>query len=771
MRFLPARIARWRYRILILAAFPAVASAVDVRIVTYNTQDDVSSPTPASALPYLATSIEGIGQQKYVGDGILQLPDIIALQETTSNSTTVAPLVNDLNTFYGNSSLYTYSAYQATTSDGTTGGGGPNALIYNQKTMNLIASVGVGTPNSATNGEFRQVVRYEFQPIADVNTSNGIFYVYDDHAKSGSAGTSDDGTTDGAMRQLEAQLIRNDEAANLPANAAVLYMGDFNEDGTTEPAYQTMTTAKSPGGVSQGAGIDPLNPTNNYSLSWGSSSLGILTDADTKLEYRDDLQLMTANIYNDSAGTLDYVSGSLHAFGNNGSVGYETNINSSSNTAVNDIAGNGSLTPRGVLAAMNKSLGSDHLPVVADYTIATLANGIWAGGTGNWSNAADWSNGVVPNSSTLEVLIDNSNPIASVVTLDQTASASDIQLNANDTFNISTGNALTLAGPATTVFNGVVNNAGTINASNISTGSNGSFTLTSAGTLNVTGVFTNQGTSTFSGSQNWSAGSVFNNSGGTATFNTDAGAGGANLTVNAISGTILFTSTQHLSGLNIASGSLVQLNASGPRLVLVTSSLIVGGTLDLTTNALDVSASSLTAITALLASGYSNGTWTGTGITSSTAAGDTAHLTALGVIQNNQSGTALYTTFDGVTPGAGDVLVKFTYYGDTDLNGEVDGSDYSRIDNGYLTGATGWFNGDFNYDGVIDGSDYTLIDNAFNTQGASLSASIATPTAIANAEIAVAPSAVPEPNSVAGLLAVTSIALLRRRIPRQVEPI
>jgi len=57
---------------------------------TYNTQDDVSSPTPAGAIPYLATTIEGIGQQKYVGDGILQLPDIIALQETTSNAATVA---------------------------------------------------------------------------------------------------------------------------------------------------------------------------------------------------------------------------------------------------------------------------------------------------------------------------------------------------------------------------------------------------------------------------------------------------------------------------------------------------------------------------------------------------------------------------------------------------------------------------------------------------------------------------------------------------------
>jgi endonuclease/exonuclease/phosphatase family metal-dependent hydrolase len=758
---LPARLARWRYRVLLLAVFPSVAGAVDIRIVTYNTQDDVNPPTPSGAIPYLATALEGVGQQKYAGDGILQLPDIVALQETTSNSTTVAPLVSDLNSYYGKSNLYAYSTYQATTSDGTTDGGGPNALIYNSTTIKLIASVGVGTPSSSTNGEFRQVVRYEFQPIADANTSNGIFYVYDDHAKSGGASTTDDGTTDGAMRNLEAQLIRNDEAANLPANAAVLYVGDFNQDGSTEAAYQTLTSAKSPGGVSQGAGIDPANPTNNYGLSWGSSNVSLLTEKDTSLEYRDDLQLMTANVYNDSAGTLDYVAGSLHAFGNNGSVGYKSNVNSSSNTAVNDIVGNGSLTVGGVLSAMNASLGSDHLPVVADYTIATQANGIWLGGVGNWSNAANWSNGIVPNSSAIEVLIDDGNPVSSVVTLDQIATVSDVQLDANNTFNISSGNALTLAGPATTVFNGVVNNSGTIIAGNISIGSTGSFTLTAGGTLKVAGLFTNQGTSIFTGSQNWASGSIFNNSAGTATFNTDAGTAGATLTVNTLAGTINFASTQHLLGLNISSGAVVKLlAANGSTHVLVTSQLSVFGTLDLTSNALDVSAGSLPAITALVAQGYNAGNWNGSGITSSTAADDSSHLTALGVIQNNQSGAALFSAsnpFEGIAPGAGDVLAKYTYYGDTNLDGEVDGSDYSRIDSGYLNQATGWYNGDFNYDGVIDGSDYTLIDNSFNTQGAEIEAVASSPTA------QVAPTPVPEPAMFASLACGVEMALLRRR--------
>jgi hypothetical protein len=74
------------------------------------------------------------------------------------------------------------------------------------------------------------------------------------------------------------------------------------------------------------------------------------------------------------------------------------------------------------------------------------------------------------------------------------------------------------------------------------------------------------------------------------------------------------------------------------------------------------------------------------------------------------------TLFDNQNINPGDILVKYTYVGDANLDGKVDASDYSRIDNGYLNQLTGWANGDFNYDGVVNGSDYTLIDNAFNMQ-------------------------------------------------------
>jgi len=176
------------------------------------------------------------------------------------------------------------------------------------------------------------------------------------------------------------------------------------------------------------------------------------------------------------------------------------------------------------------------------------------------------------------------------------------------------------------------------------------------------------------------------------------------------------------------------------------------------------------AISNQLQQGYdaaAGGSWNGTGgIVSSSASTNPSHLTTLGVVQNNQNGSTLFNSthlYDSTTPGASDILVKYTYYGDANLDGKVDGSDYSLIDNAYLadqsnpTALTGWYNGDFNYDGVVDGSDYTLIDNAFNTQGASLA------TAVSTAEIAGVSSPVPEPACAAMGFGVLSILSRRRR--------
>ena len=194
-------------------------SASTIRIVTYNMEADISGySTPR---PGFYQVLEGVGEEQVQGN--VRPIDILVLQETTSNSTTVAPIVTNLNTYYNGTAVYAQSAYQATQSGGNTDGNGPNALVYNTSTLNLVASVGVGTPEGSSNGEYRQVVRYEFQPVGDTG-STGIFYIYVSHMKSGT------GSTNATDRGEEAAIIRADEAANLPASASVLYTGDLNSN-------------------------------------------------------------------------------------------------------------------------------------------------------------------------------------------------------------------------------------------------------------------------------------------------------------------------------------------------------------------------------------------------------------------------------------------------------------------------------------------------------------------------------------------------------------
>ena len=199
--------------------------------------------------------------------------------------------------------------------------------------------------------------------------------------------------------------------------------------------------------------------------------------------------------------------------------------------------------------------------------------------------------------------------------------------------------------------------------------------------------------------------------------------------------TVLFT-----PGLTIANAS----TGTGP-----------GGQLDVGTNDVVIQGPDPTVILPLVTAGYNAGSFTGQGITSSAAAANVKRNTTVGAILNaDNNGNAVYgSTFDGQGVSPFDVLIKYTYFGDANLDGQVNGQDYALIDAGFLsqktaTKLTGWYNGDFNYDGKIDASDYTLIDNAFNTQGTRLSSS-ATPSITAASTDEVAPAvgtaAVPEP--------------------------
>ena len=71
---------------------------------------------------------------------------------------------------------------------------------------------------------------------------------------------------------------------------------------------------------------------------------------------------------------------------------------------------------------------------------------------------------------------------------------------------------------------------------------------------------------------------------------------------------------------------------------------------------------------------------------------------------------------------AGDVIVKYTYAGDANLDGFISAGDYSAIDfNVAAPGTSAWSNGDFNFDGLISADDYSAIDFNLIAQGPPLS--------------------------------------------------
>ena len=107
-----------------------------------------------------------------------------------------------------------------------------------------------------------------------------------------------------------------------------------------------------------------------------------------------------------------------------------------------------------------------------------------------------------------------------------------------------------------------------------------------------------------------------------------------------------------------------------------------------------------------------------------------------------------YTSFSGQPVTPDDVLVKYTYIGDGNLDGLVSFDDYVGMDNAFfgLIPNLGWATGDINFDGLINFDDYTVVDQAFFFQGAPLGGEVA---------------AVPEPNSwlltLVGLLTIVFI--------------
>ncbi len=186
--------------------------------------------------------------------------------------------------------------------------------------------------------------------------------------------------------------------------------------------------------------------------------------------------------------------------------------------------------------------------------------------------------------------------------------------------------------------------------------------------------------------------------------------------------------------------------------------------LDLTNNDLVVNNGSLSSWSSSVKTGRNGGAWNGgSGIKSSTAA-TTSGVTGVGIANAGDvlgftSGTK---SWSGQTVTASSTLIKYTYVGDLNLDGVINGDDYFDIDNAYHNhSAATYENGDVNFDGRIDGDDYFLIDSNYSRQnGMSLSEPLSDLVAGATVQ------AVPEPASL-GAIALACGAMMCRRQRRR----
>jgi autotransporter-associated beta strand protein len=268
-------------------------------------------------------------------------------------------------------------------------------------------------------------------------------------------------------------------------------------------------------------------------------------------------------------------------------------------------------------------------------------------------------------------------------------------------------------------------------------------TKTGSGTLTIGGPLTDSGSPTFTVND------------GTLVMTSPAG---GNLTVNANSAT-RFESSQSLKALNVGDGATATVAADGGRVLNAAAlNLNSSGTLDLTNNSMAIPSSAASGVVGYLHSAYAGGAWTGTGLTSSTARDRGDHAGGLGYADD---GTQM--------------LVKYTWAGDLNLDGRMNGDDYTLIDRQVaqygLNSAGVWKDGDVNYDGVVDAGDYMAIDTAYFYSNGSLAPGIL---AVREAEFGTGyvnqlMAAVPEPGSLGVLAGAAGVALAGRRRRRGME--
>ena len=147
------------------------------------------------------------------------------------------------------------------------------------------------------------------------------------------------------------------------------------------------------------------------------------------------------------------------------------------------------------------------------------------------------------------------------------------------------------------------------------------------------------------------------------------------------------------------------------------------------------------------------GGWTGSGVTSSLA---DASQFALGYASRPQLGFP--ATFSGIALVGKELLVRYTRYGDANLDGTVNLTDFNRLAANFGATERSWFDGDFDYNGGVNLADFNLLASNFGLGAAGAMVMPGDWSALA--------AAVPEPT--VGTLVLGAAALMCRVRRRRV---